>query len=173
MAHANLAEVYLINGRIEEARLQAEEALAIRPRNANAHNSLGLAMFQKGEVNAAVAHWREALQADPNNMNSQSNLAWVFATCPEPAVRNGAKAVDLMQRVIARRGFTNAIVLRTLAAAYAEDGKFDEAIRTARQAIELAARQRNTSLISDLQANIARYQQNMPSRDPSLAAVRP
>ena len=172
VAHANLAEVLLLRGRAKEAILHSQEALAIRPNNPNAYNNLGLALFQTGEANAAVANWRKSLEIQPHNMNAQSNLAWVFATCPEASVRDGAKAVELTQKVIRRVGFRSPIILRTLAAAYAENAQFGEAIKAAQEALQLAASQGNSGLVADLQGNIANYQRNIPLRDPSLANVR-
>jgi hypothetical protein len=72
-------------------------------------------------VDEAVAHWRESLEIRPDGMNAQANLAWVLATSPDASLRDGAKAVELAKKVIARAGYApndvnTAIVLRTLAA---------------------------------------------------------
>jgi hypothetical protein len=101
-------------------------------------------------------------------MNAQANLAWVLATSPDASLRDGAKAVALAKKVIERAGHANdvntVIVLRTLAAGYAEIGRFTEAIETAQQASQLAIAQGNSALIEDLQSNIANY-----SKKPSTA----
>lgn len=61
------------------------------------------------------------------------------------------------------------IVLRTLAAGYAESGRFSEAIDTAQRALQLALAQDNFALTKDLQSNIADYRRNIPLRDPGAA----
>jgi tetratricopeptide (TPR) repeat protein len=173
VAHASLAEVLLMHGNASEAASEAQAALEIQPNNPEAHNNLGLALIQTGDVNSAVNHWREGLRIQPKNLNGQCNVAWVMATCPVDSVRDGARAVGLMQNVLRQSGFRSAILLRTLAAAYAESGRFGDAIVTAQEALQLARANRNFGLAADLEANITSYKMNIPVRDPSLATVRP
>jgi hypothetical protein len=90
------------------------------------------------------------------------------ATSPN-VVRDGAKAVQLAKKVLEHAGHADVIVLRTLAAGYAESGRFPEAIETAQQALQLAIVQDNSALIWDLQLNIANYQRNRPLRDPGAS----
>ena len=68
-------------------------------------------------------------------------LAWVLATCPEASVRNGAEAVELARRAVKLSDGREPAILGTLAAAYAEAGRFPEAVQTARKALELATQQ--------------------------------
>jgi hypothetical protein len=89
----------------------------------------------------------------------------VLATSPDASVRNGAKAVDLAQRAARLSGARNPWILGTLAAADAEAGQFPEAVATARQALELASPQANTSLVRLLQTQIKLYQAGSPFRD--------
>ena len=97
-------------------------------------------------------------------MNAEVNLAWVLATSSDDSLRNGARAVQLAENVARRAGHPNAIVLRTLAAAYAETGRFDDAIDAAQDAIQTAKATRNEGLAADLENNIAAYRQNQPLR---------
>jgi tetratricopeptide (TPR) repeat protein len=166
VAHANLADLLLRRDRVDEAISHSEEALRIRPRNGNAHGTLAVGLFRTGRADEAVAHWKESLEIRPDDMNAQANLAWVFATSPDASLRDGAKAVDLARSVLDHAGYANAMVLRTLAAGYAESGRFSEAIATAQQALQLASAQGNAALIEDLQLNIANYRMNLPLRDP-------
>jgi len=163
-AHASLADLLMRRGRVNEAIEHSEEALRIRPGDANAQNNLGLALLQAGETKRAVTHLEKALDVDPGQMNAEVNLAWVLATSPDDSLRNGARAVQLAEDVMNRAGHPNAIVLRTLAAAYAETGRFNDAIATAQQAIEIAKTTGNEGLIVDLEHSIAAYQSNQPIR---------
>jgi hypothetical protein len=79
-------------------------------------------------------------------------------------LRNGARAVQLAEDVANRAGHPNAIVLRTLAAAYAETGRFNDAIAAAQQAIEIAKATGDEGLISDLERSIAAFRMNQPIR---------
>jgi tetratricopeptide (TPR) repeat protein len=122
---------------------------------------MGLGLFRTGRANEAVAHWRESLEIKPDNMNAQANLAWVLATSPDASLRDGAKAIELARKVLEHAGHANVTVLRTLAAGYAESGRFSEAIETAQQALQLAIAQGNTALTEDLQLNIANYRRSL------------
>jgi tetratricopeptide (TPR) repeat protein len=165
VAHASLADLLLRHDRIDEAISHSEEALRIHSRNGSAHNTLAFGLFRKGRVNEAVAHWKESLKIRPDDMNAQTYLAWVLATSPDVSLRDGAKAVELAKKVLEHDGHADVIVLRTLAAGYAESGRFSEAIETAQQALQLAIVQDNSALIWDLQLNITNYQRNRPLRD--------
>jgi tetratricopeptide (TPR) repeat protein len=163
-AHASLADLLMRRGRVNEAIEHSQEALRIRPNDANAQNNLGLALLQTGDAKGAAAHLEKALEIDPGLMNAEVNLAWVLATSSNDSLRNGARAVQLAEDVANRAGHPNAIVLRTLAAAYAETGGFDNAITIAQQAIQIARATGDEGLISDLERNIAAYQSNQPIR---------
>ena len=163
-AHASLADLLMRRGRVGEAIEHSEEALRIRPNDADAQNNLGLALLQRGETKRALTHLEKAVAINPGHMNAEVNLAWVLATAPDDSVRNGPRALQLAEDVKRRAGHPNAIALRTLAAAYAEVGRFSDAIAAAQQAIELARATGNEGLIADLQRSIAAYQSNQPIR---------
>lgn len=146
--------------------------LEIEPENPEAHNIVGTVLVQHGRVKDAIDQWQQTLKRDPENGNAKNNLAWVFATGPEESIRNGSKAVELAEQALQLSGRTNPIILRTLAAAYAESGRFGEAIDTARRGLEVATGQRNSGLAADLQNNLFLYQARRPLRDPSLTNGR-
>ncbi|MDP9186302.1 MAG: tetratricopeptide repeat protein [Verrucomicrobiota bacterium] len=163
-AHASLADLLMRRGRVGGAIEHSEEALRIRPGDADAQNNLGLALLQTGDVKRAIAHLEKALEIDPGHMNAEVNLAWVLASAVDESMRDGARAVQLAEDVARRAGHPNAIVLRTLAAAYAETGRFRAAIETAQQAIAIAKATGNDGLAADLERNIAAYHLNQPIR---------
>ena len=169
LAHAYLADLLLRENRIEEARSQAEEALRIHPDNSVAQNNLALALFREGRLSEAVDHWKRSLELKPDSLNGQCNFAWVLATSPDPALRNGARAVQLTENVLARAGRDNPLVLRAAGAAYAEAGQFDKAIALAEEAFEITRAQGNQALSEDLQHNIANYRNQLPLRDPGVS----
>jgi lipopolysaccharide biosynthesis regulator YciM len=95
-------------------------------------------------------------------------MAWVLATCPDASVRNGVKAVALVEQVEQVSQDGNPLVLETLATAYAETGRFSEAIAAAERAQQLAAQQGNASLADVLGKQIKLYQAGTPFRDTSM-----
>ncbi len=163
-AHASLADLLMRGGRVNEAIEHSKEALRIRPNDANAQNNLGLALLQTGDNKAAATHLEKALEIDPGQMNAEVNLAWILATSSDDSLRDGSRAVQLVEDVASRAGHANAIVLRTLAAAYAETGRFNDAIVTAQHAIEIAKATGNEDLVDDLERNVAAYRANRPIR---------
>ena len=161
-AHNNLGNALLQKGKVDEAISHLQKALQITPDYAEAHNNLGDALLQKGKAAEAIAHFQRALQTRPDYAEAQNNLAWVLATCPQASLRNGNQAVELAQRANQLAGDGNPVVLDTLAAAYAEAGRFPEAVATAQRALQLAGTQSNTALAKALRSQLKLYQAGLP-----------
>jgi tetratricopeptide (TPR) repeat protein len=96
----------------------------------------------------------------------QNNLAWVLATGSEASLRNGGKALELARSANLLTGGENPIILHTLAAAYAETGRFSEAVATAEHALRLAEAQSNAALAGALQSELIFYQAGSPLHSP-------
>jgi len=167
-AHDNLAKALLKKGRVAEAMVHYRKFLEIEPQNVEARNILGTVLIQQGYVRDAIDQWQQALAIQPDNGNAASNLAWVFATCPEDSIRDGPRAVDLAQKAMRIAGGKIPMIYRVLAAAYAENGRFNDAIEAAERGAELSNSQDNPALASELESNIAFYQSGKPLRDPSI-----
>ena len=153
---------------LDQAILLCRARLEDEPNNIGAHNTLGVLLVQNRQTRAAIAEWESALNLDPNDGNAQSNLAWVLATAPDDSLRNGTRAVDLAEHALKLAGGVNPILHRTLAAAYAEAGRFDDALAAAEHGRTLAEREGNRELADEFAAVSVRYQQHQPMRDPSL-----
>lgn len=162
----NVANALLQKGRTDEAIIHYEKALELRPENADAHTNLGNAFLQKGRAQEAVAEYRSALKIAPENIAAQTNLAWLLATCSDPSLRNGPEAVLLAEHVNQRSGGNRPIVLRILAAAYAEAGRFEDATKTAQQALQLAESGGNSALIRILDKEVGLYRAGSPYQTP-------
>jgi tetratricopeptide (TPR) repeat protein len=142
--------------------------LELQPHNMEAHNILGTVLIQQGRIREGVEEWQKVLTIQPDNGNAMSNLAWVFATSPDQSLRDGGQAVQLAEEAQRIAGGRIPMIFRILAAAYAENGRFSQAIETAQRGTELANSQGNSGLAAELQSNIALYQAGQPLRDPSL-----
>ena len=169
-AHENLAKALLQKGEVADALVHYRKLLELQPDNIEVHNIVGTVLVQQGDIRAGVEEWQKVLQIEPDNGNALSNLAWVLATAADDSLRDGPRAVQLAQQAVRISGGRIPILFRTLAAAYAENQQFSQAIQTARQGIELANTQGNFSLAAELQSSIAQYQENRPLRDPSLVS---
>jgi tetratricopeptide (TPR) repeat protein len=163
-AQYNLASALLRKGHMDEAIVHYQKALQLKPKNADAHANLGSALLAKAQVRDAVAEYTKAIQISPENVAALSNLAWLLATSGDASLRNGAEAVVLAERAESASSRSNnyATVLRILAAAYAEAGRFAEAKETIQKAMATANGQGNTALADALQGELALYQLGLP-----------
>jgi len=172
-AHQNLAAALWSKGKTAEANKHSRAAAIAHARttlkdfpfDVPTHNDLGVLLVQNGDVRAGIEQWEITLQLTPDDGNALNNLAWVLATYPADAIRDGKRAVELAMKATTLPGGEVPIVLRTLAAAYAESGDFSRAIDTAQHAIDLATAQNNTSLLGTLRHEIELYQARTPYRE--------
>lgn len=163
-AHYNLASALLRKGRTDEAIVHYQKVLELYPENADAHANLGSAFAAKGGVRDAVAEYTMAIEISPENVAALSNLAWLLATSADRSLRNGTEAVRLAERAesVSSRSDNYATVLRILAAAYAEAGRFADAKETAQRALQAARVEGNASLAEALQGELALYDLSLP-----------
>jgi protein O-mannosyl-transferase len=164
-AQNNLGKALFMKGDLAEAVAQYQNILKITPRSADTYGHLGEALLQKGETKEAVDSWQKSLEINSGQVNVQKALAWVLATTPEAALRNGPKAMALAAQANQLSGGGNPMILRILAAAHAETGSYGQAVDTARRALELAKTQKNDALAAALQKEIKFYEANTPVRD--------
>jgi tetratricopeptide (TPR) repeat protein len=166
-AQLNLGNALLQKGQADEAVAHFQRALEINPNNAGIHLNLGLCFYRLGRMEEAILQYQKALKIEPASPRVQNNLAWILATCPEASLRNGGKAVELARQANELTGGNNPISLHTLAAAYAEAGRFPEAVETAQRALDLAGAQSNTRLAGQLQFEMELYQAGSPYHLPA------
>ena len=165
LARYSLGRALLEKGELDGAIQVCRSALLLSPSDADCHTTLAIALEEKGNPAEAILHYKKALEFAPESISTLTNLAWLLATSQDASLRNGPKAVEFAKKAERLVGGTNTIVLRTLAAAYAENGEFANAVRTARSAMQLARMHGEDSLTTDLDQQIALYQLGMPYRE--------
>jgi protein O-mannosyl-transferase len=163
-AYYNRGNVLYAKGRIDEAMADFEKTLQIQPNDADAHTGLGNALLRKGAVKEAIAQYSQAVALAPEDPHSRSNLAWLLATSSDASIRDGAKAVELAQQAVSVSGGREPLFFRTLAAAYAETGRFSNAIAVIQQGVAIARVQGKTSLADLLEGDVLLYRQQVPFR---------
>lgn len=161
-AHYGLATALASEQKVDEAILHFEKALSIQPDNTEVSNHLGIMFANKGEIRGAMAAWRQTLSFDPDNGDAANNLAWVLATSADADLRNGREAVALARRAARLAGGENPGVLRTLAAALAEDNQFTEAIATAERGEDLAQASGDMTMIESLRSCAELFRRGLP-----------
>ena len=107
--------------------------------------------FAKRDYAAAVSDLEAAVAIDPENAVALNRLAWIEATCPQPAIRNGARAVENARKACKLTDSHNPEYLSTLAAALAEQGEYSRAADFERDALRLVTRSPETGLTADVQ----------------------
>jgi protein O-mannosyl-transferase len=164
-AYYNRGSVLFAQDRIDEAMADWEKALQIQPNDADAHTGLGNALLRQGSLKEAIAHYEKASALSPQDSHSRNNIAWVLATSSDPSIRDGARAIEFAQQAVMLSGGRDPHFVRTLAAAYAESGRFSEAIAAAEQAIAIAALQGKSELANTLKKDIILYREHIPLRE--------
>jgi len=167
----NLGAALQARGRIDEALAQYRQALKIKPDYARVYYNIGTVLAGRRQFDEALAQFRRALELKPDDVNAQNNLAWLLATCPANSVRNGAAAIEHAQRANQLCAGGRPDILNTLAAAYAEAGRFPEALATAHTALELATQQNRRALADALRAWIRLYEAGKPYHQPLSASA--
>jgi tetratricopeptide (TPR) repeat protein len=166
----SLGSILLRAGRTKEAGDHLERALAVAPSMARGHASLAYAFAEQGRTEEAELHYRRALQLDPAWPGVLSKNAWVLATDPDARKRNGKLAVIWAKQVCQATKNARPEYLDILAAAYAESGRFDEAVSTAKQALSAVATTSATGFAQRIQERLHLYEKGQPYRQDSTAS---
>ena len=161
--HEELGSVLLAAGQKDEARAEFERALQLKPASAFAHAGLGAIYTARGQIEAAIDKYRQALQLQPRFPVALNNLAWIYAT--DEKFHDGADALRLAELANRQNDDSDAASLDTLAAAYAEAGRFSEAVQTAERALQLATAEGNAALADAIRTHVKFYRAHSPYRD--------
>ena len=140
-------------------------ATAIRPGFVEARLRLAELALQRSDYQEGEAELREGLSHAPDAPGLASSLAWLLATCADPARRNGAEAVLLAEKACASTQYAHPGKLDTLAAAYAEVGRFEDAIAMQGKAIQLATQMGRRGVLGDYRRRLALYREQRPYRE--------
>lgn len=166
-AHYNHGVTLSNHGRPGEAVVHLEHALRLQPEHVRARMLLGQAMERTGRPRHAAVYYEQALRLLPDDVDLLNNLAWLRATAVDPALRDGAMAIRLAERAVELTGSRNASLLDTLAAAYAETGRWSDAIVAAETALDVAHAAGQQQLADTLQVHLERYRATQPWREPA------
>jgi len=152
---------YKFLGDLDAARANFDEAVRLAPAGVMAYNYRAGVHYARGDYAAAVRDHMEALKRDPRHAGTFNQLGWVWATCPDPDVRNGPRARECATRACELTEWAEPGYLDTLAAASAECGEFDDAVKWQEKALAMvdsAARQ------DDYRSRLDSYLRRKPAR---------
>ncbi len=133
----NLGTAFLQRKQLKPAIAYLTKASQLLPDDYGIHNNLALALSETGNDKKAIVHFRKATKLKPNTLSALHNLAWILATHNNENLRNASEAVELSERACELTDYQNPLSLDTLAAAYAEAGRFSEAVQMGEMALVL------------------------------------
>jgi len=161
IAHQQLGNAALVAEDLETAIFHFEESLKVASGQAIVHTNLGIALAREWRFGEAITHFEKSLAIAPETTATLHNFALLLASCPEKRFRNAARAVQLADKADRLSGRKNPLYAHTLAAAYAESGRFSEAITVAERGMQLAISRRDSALASKLSSDVDRYRTSL------------
>ncbi len=175
-AYYGLSLCFLQLGRAGDAVSSFIKAVELDPGNSQYKADLNQVLFFGSEKTETVSNLLEIARSDPkkfdnflraveldtNQVDLINNLAWEFATYHDPKLRNGHHAIRLARHACEITGYQSPICVRTLAVAYAEDSRFDEAVSASELACSLASSSGQPELFRQNQELLKLFRSHQP-----------
>lgn len=158
---AQLALYYLVAKKPSKAIEAYSDILDQQPNNFTVLQARGDAYLNMGNHAEAIVDFSKALKLKPDDTTLLNNLAWVLATSPEEDLRDGTRAVELATQACEMTNYNTPHILSTLAAALAESGDFDGAIKRSQQAVDMNDPEHGEQLVKELES----YREGQPWRE--------
>jgi tetratricopeptide (TPR) repeat protein len=160
LAAVRRGRLFWKRGQFGPAAHDAQRACKASPTYDEAYVVRGLVARSTGHWSDAARDFEIAAELDPTNAEPHRESAWLFAACPDPAIRDARRAITLAERACNLTNWKDYRSLAALAAARAESGDFGRALELQQQAIDIAP----TSGREPLRRALAEYQADRPSR---------
>jgi tetratricopeptide (TPR) repeat protein len=160
-------------GRSSEAIDAYELAIESRPWSATPRVRLGRVLARMGRVSEAAALLGQALKVEPDHIEASVQLAWILATSDDPQLADVGQAVRLVDRATRLSSSRSAELLDVTAAAYAQAGRFSEALLAAQLALDQARAAGDKAHADALAERLALYRAGKPFRQPVGQFVLP
>jgi len=162
-AYMNRGNIYLRQGELDAAIADYNAALLRDPKLADVYVTRANTFLRKKDYRHALSDFQTAVQMKIKKPERALNsLAWLRATCPETEIRNGKEAVELALKACELSQWKDWGIIDTLAAAYAEQGDFDQAIKYQKQVLQIG---KSGSDYDKIKQHLALYEQRRPYRE--------
>ncbi len=139
-----------------------EAALQRKPDWPDVYASLGKTWFLMGNVDRGISYWHRALELNPKDIGALNDLARALATTEDTMLRNPTDAVKYARMACELTNYNRPVLLDTLATAYAADGNFPEAVKTAEKAVKLAEAMGKKRLAEGIQEHLDLFKSGRP-----------
>lgn len=163
--HIGLGVTLSERGRKQEAFTHLARALELDPKSHTAHNNYGSALAEQGRIHEAIRHYLIALRIKPKHKATLNNLAWDLSVHDFDQPPTHLDPIALAGEACRLAGYRSPTFLDTLAAAYANAGRFPEAVETARKAVSEAIAMGQAGLARDIEGRLKLYLANRPYRE--------
>jgi tetratricopeptide (TPR) repeat protein len=163
--HNNLGTFYVEIGRLDDAMKQYAEAARLDPTDPHAFYLTGKLLIREGRDSEAIPQFQKAAQFGPNNFQMLAYIARVLASDEKPGIRNGNTAYLLASKANALTDGVQPAMLDTLAMAYAELGRFDDAKQAEQDAITLASKYSFKDDVDAMNERLQLYKNSQPYRE--------
>ncbi len=170
-AHSGLGDILVAQGKPDEALAHYAELVRLNPDQPIIHTKIGIILAGLGKIPEAIASYQTALQQNADIPMALNNLAWILATTEDPKLRNATQAVQFAERACQLTQQQQPITIGTLAAAYAEAGRFKEAIEAAKKAQTQALAAGEKDLAATNQKLIDLFKASRPFREPARSSI--
>jgi tetratricopeptide (TPR) repeat protein len=164
-ARLGLADALRRSGRLERSLSEYERLLRIAPGAVKARFGHAAALIRLNRYREAGDRLTESMRLYPNELAFARAAARLFAAAPDDRVRNGRRALTLVQALLGRQPRTIELA-ETMAMASAEMGQYSDAVLQQREAIEAAERTGRRDVTERLAGNLERYRAGRPCRTP-------
>jgi tetratricopeptide (TPR) repeat protein len=168
VAYLSLGYSFHSQGRLDQAARCYRQSLRLKPvklDQAKAKSNLGIILLEQGKFDMAIEHYKEALHLEPDMVVPMLGIAWILATHPDPEQRDASKAVELAERAMGLTELPSAWYFDKLAATYAADGKFEQALVASEKALVLVSEEHNKQLANEIRERLELYKQAKPYRE--------
>lgn len=158
---AGLADALVENGRLDEAIERYRQAVKLVDEPGPVLIRLGDALVERGAYEEAIERYRQGLwrvDPDPAALN---RIAWVLATCPIVELRDCERAIEIARHLCEITELAHPVALDTLAAAYAECGRWPDAVAWGRRAIDTALAQGDASTADSFRPRLKIYEDRL------------
>ena len=164
-ARASLADALRRSGKLDAAINEYSEIIKIDPAASDARFGRAMALVRLRRFAEARSVLEDAVRVHPEQPGLAHALARLLASAPDDAVRDGPRALSMMQS-LEKNVAPSVAVTETMAMALAENRRFAEAVARQRQAIAMATQARRADVATRLSENLRRYESNMPATAP-------
>jgi tetratricopeptide (TPR) repeat protein len=166
-ALCTLGTLAVSSGKLSEGLDLIRKAVDARPTHAEYRYELAHALVAADRLPEALEQYQTVLHYDPAFLAALKDMAWLLATCPRAEIRNGPESIALAEKACRITRFNDPQCLNVLDVAFAEAGRFAEAISIADQEHQLYLQTGNTNSAAMTEQRIVLYRSSKPFHTPA------